>query len=53
MIGYTVFNKVKVTWKNENILYIGTSKFYKTSYFQEQSEYYKNKRNTKKKAKKN
>ena len=39
MIGCTVFNKIKVTQKNENILYIGTSKFCKTSYFQEQMEY--------------
>ena len=32
MIGYTIFNKLKVTYKNENIVYIGTSKYFKTSY---------------------
>ena len=32
MIGCTVFNKVKVTQKNENILYIKILFFFKTSY---------------------
>lgn len=41
MIGHIIFNKIKITKKNENILYFGTSKFFKISYIEEQMEYKK------------
>ena len=44
MIGYTVFNKIKIIQKNKKILYIGASKFRRTYYVQEPNEYGLNKK---------